>query len=395
MKQVIYPSLILLTLFSSTVNAVELSGNISLQSQAFFNDPLDPNQHNQYSSFAVQPELYQKSDNSRQSMTFIAFHRHDHNDEERSHSDIRELSWTGVYDGFEITAGISKVFWGVTETQHLVDIINQTDQVEGIDGEDKLGQPMIRFSTEQNWGVLDMFILPGFRERTFTGIEGRPRFEIAPGLNFNADTATYESDKEEKHIDYATRWLGIFDEIELGLSYFTGTSREPTMVLNGTTLSPHYLLIKQIGIDVQAIIEDWTWKLEAVSRKSSADNYIATTAGFEYTLYGIFGGDSDLGIVIEYLYDDRNDLASSPFQNDITTALRLALNDTQSTEILLGLTTDLDDSVIASFIEASRRLGDSLKLTLEARAFNNTISSRPLHNFRQDNFVQADLAWYF
>ncbi|MES0327955.1 MAG: hypothetical protein ABUK13_07170, partial [Gammaproteobacteria bacterium] len=145
----------------------------------------------------------------------------------------------------------------------------------------------------------------------------------------------------------------------------------------------------------QAIVEDWTWKLEAISRKSNSEKYIATTAGFEYTLYGIFETDSDLGIVIEYLYDDRNELARSPFQNDITTALRWARNDTQSTEVLLGIITDLDESVVASFIEASRRLGDSLKLTLEARAFSNTVAGKPLYDFRQDNFIQADLAWYF
>ena len=380
---------------SSNVHAAELSGNVSVQHRHFFDDPLDSQQHKHYNSFAAEPELYQKWDNGNQSLNAILFYRQDQHDDERTHADIRELSWNSVYENFEITAGISKVFWGVTESQHLVDIINQTDQVESTDGEEKLGQPMIRVSTEQDWGVLDLFVLPGFREQTFPGAEGRPRFEISPGLSFDGDAATYQSDKKEKHIDYAARWLGYFDEIELGISYFTGTSREPTMVLNGTTLSSHYLQIKQIGVDLQAIVEDWTWKLEAISRKSDTENYIATTAGFEYTLYGIFESNTDLGIVVEYLYDDRNELASTPFQNDITTALRWALNDVQSTEVLLGVITDLDESVVANFVEASRRIGDDFKLKVEARAFNNTVVARPLHGFRQDDFVQADLAWYF
>ena len=255
---------------------------------------------------------------------------------------------------------------------------------------------MIRLSTEQDWGVVDLFVLPGFRERTFSGIEGRPRFEIPTGLVFDADAATYESDKDDKHIDYAIRWLGYFDEIELGLSYFSGTSRDPELTpINPSTLAPHYALINQIGIDAQAIIEDWTWKLELISRKSSAQEYIAATTGFEYTLYGLLDGKSNLGIVIEYLYDDRDQLASSPFQNDITTALRWALNDTQSTEVLVGIINDLDESIISSFIEASRRMGDEFKLSLEARAFNKTIAGRPLHDFRQDDFIQLDLGWYF
>lgn len=380
----------LLALASSTASAVELSGNLSLQSRTFLNEPLDPNQHNQYSSFALEPELYQESESGQHSFNAALFYRRDQHDDERTHGDIRELSWTGVYDEFEVTAGISKVFWGVTESQHLVDIINQTDQVENFDGEEKLGQPMIRFSTEQDWGVLDLFILPGFRERTFAGIEGRPHAAAV------IDAATYGSSKEDKHIDYAARWLGFFDEIELGLSYFTGTSRDPEFIpININTLAPHYPQIKQIGIDAQAIVEDWTWKLELISRKNNRQKYIAATAGFEYTLYGLFESQSDLGIIIEYLYDDRDQQASTAFQNDITTALRWALNDEQSSEVLLGFITDIDDKQIASFIEASRRLGDEFKLTIEARNFNNTVAGKPLHDFRQDDFVQVDLGWYF
>ena len=391
MKQIYCFVFLAPVMFSSTVHAAELSGNISLQSRGFFSDPLDSNQHSHYNSFALEPEMYHVWDDNHQRLTFAAFYRKDQYDDERTHADIRELAWLKVFDNWELTVGISKVFWGVTESQHLVDIINQTDQVENVDGEDKLGQPMIRFSTVQDWGILNAFILPGFRERTFAGVEGRPR----PGLIIDANAATYESPDKDNHIDYAIRWLNHFDEIELGLSYFSGTGRDPEMRLTGTTLTPHYVLIEQAGLDLLAIVEDWTWKLELISRKSTAQKYTALTGGFEYTVYGLFDSATDVGIVVEYLYDDRDQLATTPFQNDITTALRFALNDTQSTEILMGIITDLDDPITASFIEASRRLGDDLKLTLEARAFSHTVAGRPLYDFRQDNFVQADLAWYF
>jgi len=371
------------------VHALELSGNISLQQRSFFSDPLDARQHNNYTSFAIEPELYQSWDDNKQSLVFKPFHRHDQYDDERTHSDIRELAWLGVFDSWELTVGISKVFWGVTETQHLVDIINQTDQVENIDGEDKLGQPMIRFSTERDWGVLDFFILPGFRERTFSGIEGRP------GLPIDGNAASYESSDGEHHIDYAFRWFSTYDEWELGISHFSGTSRDPEIIFNGTTLIPYYDLINQTGLDLQALIGDWTWKLELISRENSTERFTALTGGFEYTLVGISDSDADLGIVIEYLYDDRGQLSSSPFQNDLTTAFRLTLNDVQSSELLLGITTDLDDQTVVTFIEGSRRIGQSFKATLEARTFNNTSPSRPLHSFRRDDMIQAELAWYF
>ena len=71
--------------------------------------------------------------------------------------------------------GIRKEFWGVTEFQHLVDVINQTDGVEDFDGEDKLGQQMVNLSLVNDWGIVDLFLLPGFRERTYAGEEGRLR----------------------------------------------------------------------------------------------------------------------------------------------------------------------------------------------------------------------------
>ena len=69
--------------------------------------------------------------------------------------------------------------WGVTETNHRVDIINQTDFTEGFDGEEKLGQPMIKISFERPWGLLDVYALLGFRERNFSGTKGRLRLPLS------------------------------------------------------------------------------------------------------------------------------------------------------------------------------------------------------------------------
>jgi len=70
----------------------------------------------------------------------------DEHDDNRTHGDIRELSWIHVGSNWETRVGVRKVFWGVTEGRHLVDIINQTDAVDQVDGEEKLGQPMINLS---------------------------------------------------------------------------------------------------------------------------------------------------------------------------------------------------------------------------------------------------------
>ena len=153
----------------------------------------------------------------------MPFARWDEQDSERSHVDIRELTWIHVSDSWELRSGIRKVFWGVTESQHLVDIINQTDNLENPDGEEKLGQPMINLSFWRDWGVLDLYVLFGFRERRFPGVSGRPRLPFL----IDEDAAIFESSAEQWHTDFAIRWVQSIGELELGLSHFSGTSRDP------------------------------------------------------------------------------------------------------------------------------------------------------------------------
>ncbi len=81
-------------------------------------------------------------------------------------------------------------------------MINQTDFVENIDGEQKLGQPMVNFSLILDWATIEFFMLTGFRERTFPGMNGRLRFPVRIDL----DNPIYESEQKEKHIDWAARY---------------------------------------------------------------------------------------------------------------------------------------------------------------------------------------------
>ena len=129
-----------------------------------------------------------------------------------------ENDWT-------LFAGAGKVFWGKTEAHHLVDIINQTDSVEDIDTEDKLGQPMINLTLERDWGALDLFFLPYFRERTHPGERARLRGAF-PVL----ENAVYTSGAGRGHPDFAVRWSYFTNSLDLAVSAFRGTSREPLLI---------------------------------------------------------------------------------------------------------------------------------------------------------------------
>lgn len=234
-------------LLSSTLQAGDFSGNISLEGRYFLDDAAFTGQKAGGLSLSLQPEYKHKWDNDHNVFTFIPFYRWDEKDPERTHGDIRQLDVTMAKGDWEFQAGISKVFWGVTESQHLVDIINQTDAIDGSDGEDKLGQPLFRVSHISDNGAVGFYLLPYFRERTFAGTKGRFR----GALPVDTKDVSYESSKEEKHIDYAVRLNHTFDEIDVGLTYFDGTSRTPqfTPDLANGVLKQHYPLLKQVGLD--------------------------------------------------------------------------------------------------------------------------------------------------
>jgi len=382
--------------FAAPAFAGDWRGDIELETRWFAEDPLDPRQMGEGASISFTPEFNHESEDRRNLYTFRGFARIDSEDDERTHADVRELAWIHSQDTWETRIGIRKVFWGVTESQHLVDIINQTDLVENFDGEDKLGQPMLNLALIRDWGTLDFFVLPGFRERSFPGIEGRPRSELV----VDTGLTTYESDAGDGRVDAAVRYSHTFGDIDLGLSHFHGTSRDPgfrpvSHADGSTVLAPHYAVIDQTGVDLQATKGSWLWKFEAIRRSGGDQRYWAATAGFEYTFFGAFESAVDVGVLFEYLYDSRGDAPGVPFEDDILIGTRLAFNDEQSTELLAGALFDVDGDARSVNVEASRRLGSSFRLGLEARLFSVDEKNDPLAAFRHDDYVQLTLGWFF
>lgn len=374
----------------------EMSGKVSADLRYFTQDAQFPNQdYDTNLSFAAEPEFYWEWNDGTDSVTFTPFLRVDENDNERTHGDIRELSWIHVGDEWEVKVGLSKVFWGVTEFQHLVDVINQTDGVEDFDGEDKLGQQMINLSLVRDWGIVDIFLLPGFRERTFAGQDGRLR----AGLIVDTDNAQYESGAGEKHLDAAIRWSHTLGDFDMGLYWFHGTNRDPIlqpqMISGNTVLVPYYEQMDQIGFDLQATIDSWLWKFETIHRDSSSDKYWAAQAGFEYTFYGIQESAADLGVLLEYGWDERGEDADAAIQNDLFMGARLALNDAESTEVLAGISHDLDYDSQSLIVEASRRFGENWNISVDGRFFTADDIADLSYNIKQDDHLQLTVERYF
>lgn len=433
-KQPLKLALIISGLFCIThaQAAGKLDLELGYESTVFFEEGQRPDdrplKQQTNNSFTAELEYYHSWADDSQSFTFTPFYRYDETDDERTHGDIREMIWHQVADSYELKVGIGKVFWGVTESAHLVDIVNQTDSVEAIDGEDKLGQPMVQLLLEEDWGNLDVFILPYHSERTFAG----PNARLSGG--FEMADAVYEADDEESNVDVALRWSHYWDELEYSLSYFHGTSREPTLgikVNSDRSLEglPYYPLIEQYGIELQYLYEDWTWKLEGIYRKGMPEqnvnvngqnvgiyeqeaipffsipasttigdekDYYATVAGFEYTQVGIFESRVDLGWVVEHLYDSRDEKAAiTASEHDVLLATRWVANDADDSELLAGIFYDYEYEDYSLSLEGNTRILDNISVELEGRFFMIEDEENSQYGFRNEDFVKLSLTYFY
>ena len=386
----------------------EFSGRLNVESRWFPEASAHAGQRSHASGFVATPQLYLE-DAAGRSLTLSPFFRYDNADSRRTHADLREaylLLFGEIGDGeWELRAGVDQVFWGVTESQHLVDIVNQVDLVEHPAGEAKLGQPMVYLTWSSDWGVMEILGLPYHRVRTFPGQAGRLRLPFV----VEDEHVEYESEAEERHVDFAARYSHSFGLLDMGVSAFDGTSREPALKLlldgSGTpVLGQYYAQIRQFGLDAQLTVGSWLFKLEAIQRTGARnlreEDYVASVFGGEYTFYSVFGSTVDLSLLGEWNYDGRGRNATpsrSPntLENDLFFAARLAFNDVQSSEIVASMLGDVDRSTRALAVALERRIADRWSVSLESIYLLNIDQAEIHYETRRDSFIDLSLVYNF
>lgn len=375
---------------------IEIFGEIELEGTLFAQDPQFAAQERDDVSVAGKVTFQAQWWDGDLTFRLTPFARLDLVDDKRTHFDVREAKFDLVADAWTVTVGLDTVFWGKTEAVHLVDIINQTDGVEDLDDEDRLGQPMVRVGYLTDYGEFSLFYLPYFRERTFAGPEGRLRLNpVVRG------PALYDTSTEEWTPSFAARFSGTFDDVDLGVSAFHGIGRDPAFFFDGTNLRPYYERITQVGVDVQYTSDATLWKGEGIYRwgqRNAAfveEDFLALTGGLEHTLYSVFETNADLGLITEYAWDSRGSAAATIFENDLILGARLALNDEADTSALLTGAVDLDDGAVALRLEAERRIAEDWKLGIEGQAFLNSTRTGPGGSFADDHYIRVKLTWFF
>ena len=406
------------------------SGRFALESRWYPQSAAHAGQRSHATGFIAEPTLFLEDDEGR-SFTLTPFFRFDGADSRRTHADLREayLLLFGELGEVEWEArlGVDRVFWGVAELHNPVDIVNQADLVEHPDGKTKMGQPMAHLTFSGDWGTGEIFALPGHRERTFPGRHGRLRSELV----VDPDLAEYESGAEERHLDVAARYSHSFGLLDIGLSVFDGTSREPSLrpasprpvlapsgapaldprtgapILIPTALAPYYPQIRQLGLDAQLTAESLLLKLEAIHRTGApslpsprnpfgeVEDYAAFVIGGEYAMYSLFDSAADLSLLGEWHRDDRGRRSTHQFQNDVFLAARVAFNDVAGTEVTAAIVADTDYGSRTMSVEFSRRLSDEWSVRLETTAMLDLDEADPIRTTWRDSFVGVELTYGF
>ena len=389
---------------------VELFGRLSAESRVFPAAAAFPGQRSAASGFTAEPTLHVENGESW-SFTLVPFLRYDRSDPRRTHFDVREAQLLLFGDvnagGWEVRLGAGQVFWGVAESQRLVDIVNQVDLVEHPNGQAKLGQPMAHVTWFGNWGAWEVVAMSFHRSRTFAGDHGRLR----PPLAVDHEHVQYESAAERLGLDVASRYSQSLGPLDLGVSVFDGTSREPFLQpavddAGEPTLLQYYGQIRQLGLDVQLTVGSWLLKTEAIGRRGAPNlvgveqDYVAATVGGEYTFYTVADSSVDVTLLGEWSYDSRGASATfnrSPnvLENDVFFATRLAFNDIQSTEFTTSILADAKRATRALALAFDRRISSDWSLHAEAVALLSVDEADLLHDMRHDSFIDMSLVYSF
>lgn len=433
---------------AGTANALDLRPKVEFEGRWFYSETDSP----VLGSAAGTLELFHETGRGR--IVGELFARYDEQDANRRHADVRELYYEALDRDFEFRLGARRVFWGVTESRHLVDVINQSDLVDDFDGETKLGQPMLNLALIRDTGTLDLYLMPYFRERTFPGDDGYPRLP----LPVHEQEAMYQSSLGRGHLDYAFRYHDHQGSLDYAIAWFDGTARDPQLlpclkrgasgtyvqgspdgptcdifdgvvfpssptpaalipvlqqaglapsddevaaevsqeVYENLVLVPLYDRLSQVSVEAQYVVGALAIKLEALRRVRAGEATLAAVSGFEYTWGDAWGTGYDLGVLSEYLFDQRDDSLDSLFDDEIFVGGRAFLNDAANTQLLGGGIASRDTFRNCIYVvEFSRSLSERWRLAAEARVFSDIPRESPAQFLNNQDYLTVTLEHFF
>lgn len=388
--------------FVGCLPAVQAGGHVAADGRLFAYGPKYAGQSvGNGVSLVAEPQFDIKSESGVNAATLRPFYRLDPNDEKRSHADLREASYRLAAGNLQAGVGTGIFTWGALESYKPTDVLNQTDFVESTDGSAKLGQPYVSIGYVGDSAALRFYYLPYFRDRTFQGLRGRPRFSVP----IDTDDPIFPNRNRRWQPSGAVRFTKNLGDFDFGVGVFTGLSREPRFVAELTTgqISPAYDVMHQGSIDAQWTLGALVLKAEGFARLWGDRLWAfgGGGGGADYTFFKVVG-EADLSFAAELLFDTRTKTATATrpaapptfFEHDGFLGMRLAANDTASTELVAGAIVDVMDGTTFGRAGLSRRFGDHWRVSVDVNVFLGP-HGKLESSFLRDDYGRARIAYFF
>ena len=337
-------------------------------------------------SLELNIDAYQDFGAARGVLELVA--RIDGQDSGRRILEARQAYISTEIGGFEVYLGNRQEFWGKAESTNIVDVVNQQDAAADQGGAGKLGAPSVSIERYADYGDLQFWYMPNFRELTFNDADAHPSGELP------VKAARYQRSEGRNADDFAFRFSTVVDDWDLAGSLFYGTARTPilSVVDMGTALEPYYAEQRSIGLEAQYTGDATLLKWESLHGKQDGKDFFAAVAGLENTLHGVLDQVWDLGLIAEAQYDGRPQAAAERFY---VAGLRLTLNDAKDTSLLLLTSQDeAKDQSLISF-DASRRLNSWSSINFGAKFFDAKTTTSVFGFLDDDDTISVKLNMFF
>ena len=313
----------------------------------------------------------------------------DEQDDERRYTDIRQASLHWRRDRVSMSLGVGTFFWGVSESINIVNVLNQADLRQTVDGKEKIGQTFASVGLRFGHGEVSLYYLPIFREREFPE---RPSL----GLPVSGRAIFEASDRNR---DFALRGHFYIGDLETGLGYFKGTRRAPLLISRNpaaTTLTPFYIETENLLLDALYLFDETILKLEVKTGHELDQGFFAANVGIEYPIYSLPDSIQDLSLIAEYLIDDRDAQAESLGQNDLFIGLRTSFGEIGKSQVRGVISYDFDSHANFLDIGLEHRLNDYFRLETRALVFLNASREDTwLYPVRNEDFIELKLHYSF
>ncbi len=378
MKKIV---LALLLPFVLLCEEFEYKGNIGFESQYFSHDI--KGKRDSSLALRLEVEFKYKLGNSEIAMELKGIF--DKEDENRRYVDFNELYYKYNFDDSDILIGRNIRFWGALEFYNLVDIFNTKDFLDNpFDYDSKLGSWNVAFThylenseislivklKEENQPMQDRDSIYYFLPQDYN--------ENLKSKNRPSVFLKYSGSGDELQIDYSLIYLNGFDNNRY-LSFENAKLRQNAYIVN------KFLSYATLVLDSTIYKGEFSYTL---SDDEKISNYTEVGVGLEHTLYSFYD-NKDLGLLVEYYKNDSN--TQSFFANDLTLGFRLSVNDMSSSEILGGISIDLENQEKIMFIKYDTRVYEKYKLALSYQKLTPKSDSV----FAKLQSAKLEFAYYF